>query len=80
MAKAILRVEVDQATGKRTLSIAYESDEDALPQEHEQAHRALAEKVTGGLSGLKVERQGENPQPSNVAAGEAEREAVEQKG
>jgi len=56
MADLILRLRVDPATGKRELVIDYTSDADALPIEHEDAHRQLADQlVDGGLRGGKVE-------------------------
>jgi len=63
MADVILRLRVDPATGKRELVIDYTSDADALPIEHEDAHRQLANKVVeGGLRSGKVEvARGEDP-------------------
>jgi len=56
MAELILRLRVDPATGKRELVIDYTSDADALPFEHEAAHRQLANHlVAGGLAGASVE-------------------------
>jgi hypothetical protein len=56
MADVILRLRVDPVTGKRELVIDYTSDADALPVEHEQAHRELADRVVdGGLRGAGVE-------------------------
>jgi hypothetical protein len=56
MADLILRLRVDPATGKRELVIDYTSDADALPIEHEDAHRQLADRVVdGGLRSGKVE-------------------------
>lgn len=56
MADLILRLRVDPATGKRELVIDYTSDADALPIEHEDAHRQLANQVLdGGLRSGKVE-------------------------
>jgi hypothetical protein len=56
MADLILRLRVDPATGKRELVIDYTSDADALPIEHEDAHRQLADKlVDGGLRSGKVD-------------------------
>jgi hypothetical protein len=56
MADLILRLRVDPATGKRELVIDYTSDADALPIEHEDAHRQLADKlVEGGLRSGKVD-------------------------
>jgi hypothetical protein len=63
MADVILRLRVDPATGKRELVIDYTSDADALPIEHEDAHRRLANQVVeGGLRSDKVEvARGEEP-------------------
>ena len=56
MADLILRLRVDPATGKRELVIDYTSDADALPIEHEDAHRQLADQlVDGGLRSGKVD-------------------------
>jgi len=44
---ANLKLSVDPETGERTLTIGYESDKDALPMEHEDAHRKLAIGVAG---------------------------------
>ena len=73
MADLILRLRVDPATGKRELVIDYTSDADALPIEHEDAHRQLAEQVVdGGLRSAKVEvsRAAEAP-AAEAPAGEA---------
>lgn len=56
MPDVILRLRVDPATGKRELVIDYTSDADALPAEHEDAHRQVANQVVeGGLKSGKVE-------------------------
>jgi len=60
---ATLRLSVDPATGKRTITISYTSDADALPHEHEDAHREIVEKLfEGGLAKpgdtIVVEREG----------------------
>lgn len=73
MADLILRLRVDPATGKRELVIDYTSDADALPMEHEDAHRQLAGRVVnGGLASGKVEvsRGAEDP-VAEAAPGEA---------
>ena len=55
MADLTLRLRVDPVTGRRELVIDYTSDADALPMEHEEEHRRLAEKVVdGGLRSGKV--------------------------
>ncbi len=48
MAEVTLRLQVDPATGKKTVTISYKSDESALPIEHEQEHRALVDKIIQG--------------------------------
>jgi hypothetical protein len=69
MADLILRLRVDPATGKRELVIDYTSDADALPIEHEDAHRQLANKlVDGGLGSGKVEVTREVAAPAGEAA------------
>ena len=56
MADLTLRLRVDPTTGRREIVIDYISDSDALPMEHEEHHRQLAEKVVhGGLKTGKVE-------------------------
>lgn len=51
MASATLKLSVDPATGKRTITISYSSDADALPHEHEEAHRQVVEKLfEGGIA------------------------------
>lgn len=68
MADLILRLRVDPATGKRELVIDYTSDADALPIEHEDAHRQLADKlVDGGLRSGKVEVSREAAPPATEA-------------
>ncbi len=58
MAEMTIRLIPDPVTGKKNIVIALRSDEDALPHEHEQMHRALVEKlVNGGL--LKAEEVGQ---------------------
>ena len=56
MAELTLRLRVDPVTGKREIVIDYASDADALPIEHEDEHRRLADKVVeGGLRSGKVD-------------------------
>jgi len=58
MAEMTIRLIPDPATGKKNIVVALHSDEDALPHEHEQMHRALVEKlVNAGL--LKAEEVGQ---------------------
>ena len=68
MADLILRLRVDPATGKRELVIDYTSDADALPIEHEDAHRQLANRVVdGGLGSGKVDVTREAAAPAAEA-------------
>jgi hypothetical protein len=58
MAEMTIRLRCDPATGKKDILISLRSDEDALPHEHEQQHKALVEKLIGkGL--LKAEELGQ---------------------
>lgn len=83
---ATLRLSVDPTTGKRTITVSYTSDAEALPHEHEDAHREVVEKLfEGGLAKpgdtIVVEREGA-AQSGDVAQGEAaaEKEAARQGG
>jgi len=50
MAEMTIRLIPDPQTGKKQIIISMKSDEDALPHEHEQAHRAVVDKlIQGGL-------------------------------
>ncbi|NBO92668.1 MAG: hypothetical protein EBV06_10230 [Planctomycetia bacterium] len=50
MAEMTIRLVPDPQTGKKQIIISMKSDEDALPHEHEQAHRAVVDKlIQGGL-------------------------------
>ena len=45
MAEILLRLRVDPETGRKTVLVDYASDADALPMEHEEAHRAIVDKL-----------------------------------
>ena len=47
MADMIIMLRRDPNTGKQNIIIKLDSDPDALPIEHEQMHKALAEKLIG---------------------------------
>ena len=50
MAEMTIRLRCDPETGKKDIVISLRSDEEALPHEHEQRHRALVEKlIEGGI-------------------------------
>jgi hypothetical protein len=48
MAEMTIRLRRDPDTGKRDIIITLRSDEDALPHEHEQQHRALVDRLIEG--------------------------------
>ena len=64
MAEMIIMLRRDPNTGKQNIIIKLDSEPDALPIEHEQMHRALAEKVLGRKlednDEIIVEREGES--------------------
>jgi len=47
MAEVTIRLRHNPKTGEREVIIHYESEEDALPHEHERDHRQLAEELLG---------------------------------
>lgn len=65
MATLILRLETDPTTKKKNVWVKYESDSDALPMEHEEAHRKIvAALIAGGtvkaedMGNVVIEREG----------------------
>ena len=63
MAEMTIMLRRDPNTGKQNIIIKLDSDPDALPIEHEQMHKALAEKLIGkkleDFGEIIVEREGE---------------------
>lgn len=47
MAEITIRLVFDTETGKKDIWIDYESDDDAMPIEHERAHRDIVEALLG---------------------------------
>jgi hypothetical protein len=46
-----IRLVTDPESGKKNIIVSMRSDEDALPHEHENLHRAIADKIVqGGLA------------------------------
>jgi hypothetical protein len=75
MAEMTIRLQIDPATGKKNIVVSLRSDEDALPHEHEQRHRALVEKLIQGgivkaseLGKIIVERDEQTPAPAGPVA------------
>jgi hypothetical protein len=88
MAEMTIRLRRDPVTGKQNIIVKLRSDEDALPHEHEQMHRALVDKlINGGIlkageeGNLVVEREEETAaaEPAGNTA-EQERQAQRQGG
>ncbi|HEX3152077.1 MAG TPA: hypothetical protein VHR66_28645 [Gemmataceae bacterium] len=61
MAELTIRLRRDPETGKHDIIIDMESDADAMPHEHEQAHREAVEKIIGknNVGKVTVEREGD---------------------
>ena len=85
MAELTIRLVVAPETGKKNVMIAYESDSDALPMEHEEEHRQLVDRLIEGgalsaaeLGTIVVERESEGSQASELPESEqgGEREPV----
>ncbi|MCA9527618.1 MAG: hypothetical protein KC549_15125 [Myxococcales bacterium] len=83
MAEVTLKLRHDPRTGERVLVIHYESEDDALPHEHERDHRAWVESLLGVPLGtladsVEVERIGKAGagQPVGQVAGERAAEKV----
>jgi hypothetical protein len=87
MPEMTIRLIPDPVTGKKNIIVSLRSDADALPHEHEQMHRALADKLINGglvkageLGQITVEREEEEKQPAGpVSTGpQAQPQAVQQ--
>ena len=82
MANLTIRLEVDPVSRRRTIVVSYQSDPDALANEHEEDHRAIVQKlVEGGL--ISAEEAGsvrvERAAAGEVAAAEPARETDERR-
>jgi hypothetical protein len=86
MAEMTIQLRRDPQTGKQNIIVKLRSDEDALPHEHEQMHRALVDKLlAGGIlkageeGKLIIEREEETavPQPQHTLP-EPQRQAQRQ--
>lgn len=84
MAEMTIRLRTDPETGKRDIVVTLKSDEDSLPHEHEQQHRALVDKLieggivkAGEVGKVVIEREETEKEPAspNKAGGEAERQS-----
>lgn len=79
MPELTIRLRCDPATGKKDIIVSLRSDEDALPHEHEQQHKALVDKLIQGgivkaseLGKVVVEREDEAREPATPAGSDAQ--------
>jgi hypothetical protein len=77
MPELTISLRCDPATGKRDIVVQLHSDADSLPQEHEQLHRELVDKlVNGGIlkageaGKLVIEREPEKGTAAELPVGE----------
>jgi hypothetical protein len=77
MAEMTIRLRCDPETGKRDIVVQLNTDADATPQEHEQLHRSLVDRlVNGGLlkageaGKLVIEREPEKGTAADLPVGE----------
>jgi hypothetical protein len=89
MAEMTIRLIPDPVTGKKNIVVSLRSDEDALPHEHEQQHRALVDRLVNGgilkaseIGKITVEREEEEKEPATPSGTESpgERQAQKQEG
>jgi hypothetical protein len=85
MAEMTIMLRRDPQTGKQNIIIKLDSDSDALPQEHEQMHRELVEKIFGkkleDFGEIIVEREtGAEPAATQEADTPPERKKEGQRG
>ena len=87
MAEVTIRLIVDPDTKKKNIEISYKSDEDALPIEHEDAHREIVDKLIEGgtlkaaeLGKIVVKREGQEPVGEISQEQEGQAQAIDQKG
>jgi hypothetical protein len=81
MASVTIRLIVDASTGKKNVVIAYDSDSDAMPMEHEADHKRIVDKLIegGALSAADVgEIVIERDQPTIAQQDEDQAEPVAQ--
>jgi hypothetical protein len=81
MAEMTIQLRIDPATGKKDVIIALRGDDDSLPHEHEQRHRALVDKlIEGGLLSAQelgkviVEREAEQGEPASPVSAPSQEE------
>jgi DNA-binding GntR family transcriptional regulator len=87
MASLTIKLQVDPQTKKKNVIIKYDSDSDALPQEHEEQHRALVDALIKNgtlkaedLGHIHIEREGQGAAPKTSPEQAPEAGKVSQKG
>ena len=85
MAELIIRLEIDPKTQKKNIIIKYYSDDDALPMEHEEAHKAIVDQLIEGgtvaaseVGEVTIERLDNVSIPLPESSDEEEDEGLEQ--
>lgn len=85
MAEVTIRLIVDPKTRKKNVVISYASDDDALPIEHEDAHREVVDKLIEGgalkaaeVGKIIVEREGDEGAAELEQEEQGERESIGQ--
>lgn len=73
MAELTLRIVVDPATGRRELVVEMTRDADALPAEHEEAHRRLVEALAPGRPLERAREEAPAAAPEEAPEAEAEK-------
>lgn len=83
VATMTIRLQTDPRTGKKNIVVSYASDADALPMEHEEAHRRLVDRVIEGgalraaeVGRVVIEREGATERVRVVQVERAEERAA----
>lgn len=87
MASLTIRLEVDPKTKKKNVIIKYDSDSDALPQEHEEEHKRLVDALIKNgtlkaedLGHIHIEREGGGAVQKPTSEAPPEAQKLPQKG
>lgn len=82
MAQMTIQLKIDPATGKKDIIISLRGDDDSLPHEHEQRHKALVDKLIEGgvlkaseVGQVLVEREEEGKVESPISTPASERQS-----
>jgi len=87
MASMTIRLQIDPVTKKKNVIIKLDSDSDALPQEHEEQHKALVDALIKNgtlkaedLGHIHIEREGQGAVPKTAPEQAPKADKVPQKG